>query len=344
MSLIKICKLKTHSKKMHTVASNCLVAVTLAAASPIGFSQSVIDSYATKPMHILVPFPPGGTADVLARVIGQKITEATGQTVIVENRAGAGGTIGMEAARRSPADGYNFVLISNTQAGSQVLYPKLPHDITKDFTPISLIASSPMMIAANPALGIKTLSEVLTRAERDPGKLSYASCGVGTAHHLAMEKIKFDTRINMVHVSYRGCAPAVADALAGHINLVIASSPLILPQVASGKFVALAVTNNKRSTLASDVPTVGESGVPALKSFSMDNWYGFMAPLGTPTEAIKKLDAEVRKIMANPAVIQRLALVGIEPKAGNAEQLMMMLKSDLAQFKSVVDYARITVE
>ena len=332
------------SKKISLISVISTVAVILSTASPIASSQSANEGYGSKPLRILVPFPTGGTADVLARIIGQQITETTGQPVIVDNRAGAGGTIGMDVAKRSPADGYNFVLISNSQAGSQVLYPKLNHDITKDFTPINLIASSPMMIAAHPALGLKTLSEVITRAENNPGKLSYASCGVGTAHHLAMEKLKFDARINIAHVSYRGCSPAVADALAGHINLVIASSPLILPQVASGKFVALAVTNDKRSTLAREIPTVGESGVPALKLFSMDNWYGFMAPIGTPTEAVKRLDNEVRKIMNNPTIIQRLALVGIEPKSGNAEQMMILLKSDLAQFKSVVDYAKITAE
>lgn len=331
-------------KKIQLSSAISIVALILSTASPIASSQIASEGYGAKPMRILVPFPTGGTADVLARIIGQQITETTGQSVIVENRAGAGGTIGMDVAKRSPTDGYNFVLISNSQAGSQVLYPKLNHDITKDFTPISLIASSPMMIAANPALGLKTLSEVLARAETSPGKLSYASCGVGTAHHLAMEKIKFDSRINITHVSYRGCSPAVADALAGHINLVIASSPLILPQVATGKLNALAVTNDKRSTLARDIPTVGESGVTALKLFSMDNWYGFMAPIGTPAEAIKRLDTEIRKIMANPSIIQRLALVGIEPKSGNAEQLMTILRSDLAQFKSVVDYAKITIE
>lgn len=325
-------------------SARSLIPIFLAMGSSVSLSQTASETYSSKPMHILVPFSPGGTADVLARIIGQQITETTGQAVIIENRAGAGGTIGMEAAKRSPTDGYNFVLISNSQAGSQVLYPKLSHDITRDFAPIDLIASSPMVIAANPALGVKTLNALFARTGSDAVKLSYASCGVGTAHHLAMEKIKFDTRKNIVHVSYRGCSPAVVDAIAGHIDLVIASAPLIIPQAISGKLVPLAVTNDRRSTLARDIPTVAESGVPALKTFSIDNWYGFMAPLGTPAEAINRLDLEVSKIMSNPAVIQRLALVGIEPKPGNAQQLMTLLKSDLVQFKAIVDHAHITAE
>ena len=301
-------------------------------------------SYPSKPLRILVPFPPGGTADVLARAIGQRLTEAWGQQVAVENRSGAGGTIGMDAAKKMPADGYHFVLISNSQAASQVIYPKLNHDMTTDFAPVGLIGSSPMMIAAHPRLGSTALAEVVKRVQSNPGRLTYASCGNGTAHHLAMEKIKFDAKLAIVHIPYRGCAPAVVDAVAGQVDLVVASSPLVLPHVRQGALVGLAVTTAKRSTSAAEIPTVAQSGVPALKGFEVDNWYGIMAPLGTPAETTQKLEAEARRIMAAPELAARLAAAGIEPRAGGPAELMAALKEDLRQFKAVADFAKIRPE
>ncbi len=331
--------MRTLSNLIRAAIAAALIAMLLG-----GAQAQTAAGYPAKPIRILVPFTTAGTADTLARLIGQQLTEAWGQQVIVENRGGAGGTIGMDAAKRMPADGYNFVLISNSQAVSHVLYPKLGYDITKDFVPVDLIASSPMIIAAHPRVAAKNLRELIAGMHREPGKLSYGSCGVGTAHHLAMEMLKFQTRSFVVHLPYRGCGPAVVDAVSGQSDLVVASSPAVLPHVRQGKLRALAVTNSKRTPSAPDIPTVAESGMPELKAFDVDNWYGFMAPLGTPRDIVAKFDAEVRRIMAVPEVLQKLSGAGIDARLGGAQDLMAALDADIRQFKQGVAFANIKPE
>jgi tripartite-type tricarboxylate transporter receptor subunit TctC len=321
---------------MFTGAVLALLACGAQAQSAAGFPN--------KPIRILVPFTASGTADTLARVLGQKITETWGQQVIVENRAGAGGTIGMEAARRLAGDGYNYVLVSNSQAVSHVLYSKISYDVTKDFVPINLIASSPMIVAVHPRVAAKNIAELMAQVKREPGKLSYGSCGVGTAHHLAMEMVKFQTQSFIVHIPYRGCGPAVVDALAGQADLVVGSSPAVLPHVRQGKLRALAVTNGRRTPSASEIPTIAESGVPALKGFDVDNWYGFMAPLGTPKDVLAKFDGEVQRLMGQADVLQRLSGAGIDPRLGGAAELISALDADIKQFRKVVDFAGIKAE
>jgi tripartite-type tricarboxylate transporter receptor subunit TctC len=318
------------------IALLCVLSVAIAPA----WAQR--SDYPSKPIHILVPFTPGGTADVLARAIGQQLTASWGEQVVVENRGGAGGTIGMDAAKRLPADGHNLVLISNSQAVSQVIYPKLNHDMTKDFTPVMLIGSSAMIIAAHPRLGIGDFPSLVKQVRAQPGRLTYASCGNGTAHHLAMEKIKSEAKLAIVHIPYRGCGPAVIDAVGGQVDLLIASAPPVLPHMQSGKLRGLAVTNDRRSASAPQIATVAESGVPALKGFAVDNWYGLMAPLGTPAPIVARLEAEIRKIMRTPAMTERLSAAGIETKLGNGNELMAALRADIAQFKAVADFAKIT--
>lgn len=316
-----------------------LVSALTVAIAPAWAQKS---DYPAKPIHILVPFTPGGTADVLARAIGQQLTASWGQQIVVENRGGAGGTIGMDAAKRQPADGYNLVLISNSQAVSQVIYPKLNHDMTKDFTPVMLIGSSAMIITAHPRLGIEDFPALVKQVREQPGRLTYASCGNGTAHHLAMEKIKFEAKLAIVHIPYRGCGPAVIDAVGGQVDLLIASAPPVLPHVQSGKLRGLAVTNDRRSGSAPQIATVAQSGVPALKGFAVDNWYGLMAPLGTPAPIVARLDAEISRIMRTPAMTERLAAAGIETRLGNGTELMDALRADIATFKAVADFAKIS--
>jgi tripartite-type tricarboxylate transporter receptor subunit TctC len=295
-------------------------------------------SYPSKPLHVLVPFPAGGAADVLARVIGERLAESWRVPVLVENRSGAGGTIGMAAARQMPSDGYNFSLMSNSIAVSQVLYPKLPYDIQKDFLPVYLIGDSPIVIAAHPRTGITSIAHLLREAKQKPGKMSYASCGVGTAHHLAMEVFKARSGVSILHVPYRGCAPAVSDAAGGQVDLVVSSAPSILPYASTGRLLAVAVTN------APSIPTVAESGIPELKSFVIGNWYGFMAPLGTPPELIAKFDAETRGTLQTPEVQKKLSAAGIEVRLGTAKDLAAALDADLRQFRQVVESAQIKPE
>jgi len=320
----------------------CVIASTVLALPAAGVQAQ--SGYPNKPLHVLVPFTASGTADTLARVLGQKLTESWGQQVIVENRAGAGGTIGMDAAKRMPNDGYNFVLISNSQAVSQVLYAKLNHDMMKDFAPVNLIASSPMIVAVHPSVPAKSMAELIALAKRDPDKLSYGSCGVGTAHHLAMEMVKFQTQALIVHIPYRGCGPATVDAISGQAKIVVGSSPAVLPHARQGKLRALAVTNGRRTPSASEIPTIAESGVPGLADFDVDNWYGFMAPLGTPKDILARFDAEIRRIMSQPDVLQRLSGAGIDPRLGTGDELMRALDMDIKQFKKVIDFASIKPE
>ena len=300
--------------------------------------------YPSRPLHVLVPFPAGGAADVLARLIGEKLAESWRVPVLVENRSGAGGTIGMAAARQMPSDGYNFSLMSNSIAVSQALYSKLPYDIQKDFLPVYLIGDSPIVIAAHPRTGITSIAHLLTEAKREPGRMSYASCGVGTAHHLAMEIFKARSGASILHVPYRGCAPAVSDAAGGQVDLVVSSAPSILPYASTGRLRAVAVTNARRAASAPSIPTVAESGIPELKSYVIGNWYGFMAPLGTPAELIAKFDAETRATLQTPEVQKKLSAAGIEVRLGTAKDLAAALDADIRQFRQVVLSAQIKPE
>jgi tripartite-type tricarboxylate transporter receptor subunit TctC len=325
---------------LRTASLACLAAGALLAHPAMAQPAA----YPSKPIRVLVPFPPGGAADVLARGIGQKLTEAWGVAVTVDNRSGAGGTVGMEVGRQMPADGYNFILMSNSLAVSQVLYAKLPYDIQKDFVPVNLLADSPVVIAANPRAGVSSMVELLNKAKQEPGKLTYGSCGVGTAHHLAMEIFKARSGASVLHVPYRGCAPAVTDAVGGQVDIIVSSAPLILPHAAAGRLRTIAVTNAERATSAPSIPTVAESAIPALKTVIVGNWYGFMAPVGTPPDIVAKFDAETRRIMQMPDVLKRLSAAGIELRLGSGKDLAQVLDSDLRQFKQVVDSAQIKPE
>jgi tripartite-type tricarboxylate transporter receptor subunit TctC len=325
-------------------AARVVALASVLAAIAASVSAVAQTAYPTRPIRILVPFTVGGTADVLARALGQRLAESWGQQVVVENRGGAGGTIAMDAFRRMAADGYSFALISNSQAVSHVVYSKLTFDIARDFVPVSVVASSPMIIAAHPRVPARSLGELLESVARQPGRLSYGSCGVGTAMHVAMEAVKFRTRTFIVHVPYRGCSVAAADILSGQIDLVVASSPALLPLMQAGKVQALAVTNDRRTPSAPAVPTVAESGVEALRGFAVDNWYGFLAPQGTPREPIERFAAETRKILSEPDFQRRIAAAGIDVKLGGPDELAKLLDSDIREFRKIVEFASIKPE
>ena len=303
------------------------------------------DNYPVKPIHFLVPFTPGGTGDILARVIGQKLGEAWGQQIVVENRGGAGGTIGMEYARRQAPDGYSFVVISNTVVISQMLYPKPGYDSARDFLPVLYLGASPMVLAANPTrTSIGSIGDLVSVARRAPGRLTYGECATGSAHHVAMETLKYEAKIDVRHIGYRGCAPAVVDAVAGQTDLVLASSTAVLPQVRAGKLRAVAVTARARSPAAPDVPTVAESGVPGLQGFAVDNWYAMMAPLGTPSEILAKMAGAVSAALTQPDVRDKLGQSGIDVRIEDAEALRQAVNRDAASFKSIIEYAGIKID
>jgi tripartite-type tricarboxylate transporter receptor subunit TctC len=300
--------------------------------------------YPTKPIRIIVPYTAGGSADFMARMVGQKLTEAWKEQVLVENRGGAGGNLGFEAAAKAPSDGYTLVVVNNSQAINESLYTKLPFDLKKDFAPLMMLAASPMLLAVHPRVPANNAVEFNALVKSQPGKLSYGSCGVGTPMHLAGELYKFLTKSYIVHVPYRGCSPATLDTIGGQLDAVFVTTATALPHVRAGKLKAIALTTSKRTPAAPEIPTFRESGVPALKDYEVDNWYGLMAPAGTPKDILAKLEAEIRKIVNSPDAKQRMAAVGIDPSLTGPDELMQLLLADIDKFQKVVKFAGIKGE
>ena len=297
--------------------------------------------FPNRPMRIIVPYTAGGAADFMARLIGQRLTDAWGQQVLVENRGGAGGNLGMEAAQKSPADGYTLVMVNNSQAINESLYSKLSFDLKKDFVPVMMVASAPMVLAVHPRVAANTAKEFDALVRAQPGKFSYGSCGVGTPMHLAGELYKFLTRSFIVHVPYRGCSPATLDTIGGQLDAVFATTATLLPHVRAGKLKAIGVTTARRSLAAPEIPTFRESGIAALSDYEVDNWYGLMAPAGAPREILARLEAEIRRILALPEVRSRMDAVGIEPYLTCPDELMALLRADIDKFQKVVRFANI---
>jgi tripartite-type tricarboxylate transporter receptor subunit TctC len=301
-------------------------------------------SYPVKPIRIIVPYTAGGSADFMARMVGQKLTEAWKEQVLVENRGGAGGNLGFEVAAKSPNDGYTLVVVNNSQAINESLYTHLPFELKKDFAPVMMWASSPMLLAVHPHVPASNAVEFTALMQSRPGKFSYGSCGVGTPMHLAGELYKFLTHTYIVHVPYRGCSPATMDAIGGQVDAVFATTATALPHVRAGKLKAIALTTARRTPAAPEIPTFRESGVPALKDYEVDNWYGLMAPAGVPRDIIAKLEGEMRKIISTPDAKLRMAAVGIDPAPSTPDELMRQLLSDIDKFGHVVKFAGIKSE
>ena len=311
------------------------------AAMPVALAQP---TFPARPVRIIVPYTAGGSADFMARLLAQRLTDAWGQQVLVENRGGAGGNLGMEAAQKSAPDGHTLVMINNSQAINESLYTRLPFDLKKDFAPVMMVASAPMVLALNPKVGANTLDEFGALVRAQPGKYSYGSCGVGTPMHLAGELYKFLTRSFIVHVPYRGCAPATLDTLGGQLDAVFATTATVLPHVRAGKLKAIAITTARRTPAAPEIPTFRESSAPALKDYEVDNWYGLMAPAGTPRDLLAKIEAEVRRIIAMAESRSRMAAIGIDPYVTGADELATLLNNDIDKFARVVKFANIRGE
>lgn len=317
------------------------LACMLALAADPSLAQG---TWPAKPVRIIVTFTAGGAADLTARVVGDKLTEIWKQQVIVENRIGAGGNIGVEAVYRSPPDGHTLLLASGAQPINVALYPKLPFDFFRDFVPIGLVTSTPMALAVHPSVKDNTLAEFTARLRARPGKVSYATCGVATGHHFAFELYKFQTKTFALHIPYRGCAAAVVDTVGGQIDTVISSLATVLPHHKSGKLKVLAITSKNRSPSAPDIPTFRESGLPELKDYDTDIYYGFMAPAGTPKEILARIEADLRRVMAMPDVQQRFTGGGLEVFLATSAEMGAILRRDAEQIKKIVDFAGIKPE
>jgi tripartite-type tricarboxylate transporter receptor subunit TctC len=302
-------------------------------------STAAAQTYPSKPIRFIVPFPPGGGNDTMARAFGQKMSEGFAQPIVIDNRPGAGGNIGAETAARALPDGYTVFLGG---VGSHGINPnlqlKLPYDPLKDFAPISLIASAPLVIVVPPSLPIKSVSDLVQLAKARPGELNYASSGTGTIAHLSAELLNSMAKIKLEHVPYKGTGPALTDLLAGRVQVMFNSAVSILPQVRSGKLRALAMTAAKRSAAMPDLPTVAESGVPGYEAAS---WYGVLAPAGTPRPIMEKLNSEIVRIARTPEVRERLAADGADPVGSSPEEFAAYIKLELTRWARVIDQARI---
>ena len=290
--------------------------------------------YPAKPIRIVSPFAPGGGVDFTARIVGQKITEALGQPVIVDNRAGAGGVIGTEAVAKAAPDGYTLLLGS---AGPMTILPglstKLPYDPLKDFAPITLVTSMPFVLVVHPSLPVKSVQDLLALARARPGQLNFASPGNGTTTHLAAELLKTLANVNLVHVPYKGVAPAVTDLLAGQVQFMSGDLSTVMPQVRAGKLRALAVTSAKRSTQVPDLPTIAEAGVPG---YDASGWFGVLAPAATPIEIVTRLNTTIVKGISTPESREKLAALGGEVVGNTPAEYAAFLREDLAKWSKLI--------
>jgi len=305
-------------------------------------SAAAAQGYPSKPIRLIVPFPAGSTPDIVGRALGQKLAEAWGQPVVVENKTGAGGNIGTAEAAKSAPDGHTLVIgINGPVAVNKALYKSLPYDPEKDLAPISLLAVGAQMLAVHPSVPAANLREFVDYVRKNPGKLSYGSVGAGSGSHLTMELLKSQAKLDMVHVPYRGFPPAVQDLLAGNIHATFAIVPAVLPNVKAGKLKGIAVTSEKRSSLAPDVPTVAEQGFPR---FDATVWIGLLAPAGLPKDVFAKLAAETQKGMADPELRKRLGGLGFEVVGGTPEQFAAFIKSETEKWTGIVKLTGATAD
>ena len=306
---------------------------------------ALAQDFPTRPVKLVVTFTPGGGADTTARIFAERLTDLWKHQVVVENRPGAGGSIGAEAVHKAPADGYTLLLATNTHIINQVVYPNLAFDFTRDFTPIANVTSGPMVIAVNSAkIAAKDMKEFTAMLKSAPGKYSYASCNVASPHHFSMEMYKSIMGIDALHVPHKGCGPAVSDAVAGHIEIVVATLPAAAPFFRQGRLRPIALLSSERSPSAPDIPTVRESGIPQLREFSLDNYYGFMAPPGTSAALAAKIEADVLKIAGQPELRKRLEGAGMDMLVLKSADMMKLIRADYEKYTRAARAAGIKAE
>ena len=316
-----------------------LAALTCALGAPAVQAQG---AYPSKPIRMIVPFPPGGGTDILARLVSSKLTEVNKWTVVADNKPGAGGTIGITEAVKAAPTGYDLVMgqKDNLVIGPW-LYKNLPWDPTKDLTAVAHVAYTPVVIATSASSRFKTLADVVAAAKAAPGTITYGSPGNGTSIHLAGDLFEKAAGVKLSHVPYKGSNPALMDALAGNVDLLVSSLPSAMGQIKAGKLHPLAVTSAKRSSSLPDVPTVAESG---FKGFDVSTWYGVFAPAGTPAAVVKTVNAEVNKLLAMADVKAAINAQGAEPQAMTPEQFSTLLKTEYQQWKGIVEASGAKIE
>jgi tripartite-type tricarboxylate transporter receptor subunit TctC len=324
--------------KIVRFAASAALAVSLAASSTLSFAQG----YPNKPVRMIVGFPPGGGTDVVARVIGAKLQEWWGEAVAVENRPGATGTIGADAVAKSAPDGYTLIMGHvNSHAIAPNLFAKLPYDPIKDFAAVSYVGYVPNVLAVHPSVPARSVKELVELAKSKPGQLNYASSGNGSTQHLAGEMFKQLTGTKIEHVPYKGSGDAIKDLLGGVVNMNFDTMPPVLPHIQSGKLRGLAISTPRRLPQLANVPTFEEEGI---RGFDVTNWYGVMAPAGTPREIVAKLNADINKAMQVPEVRGRLEAVGTQLNEQSAAQFDAFMKIEVAKYAKLIKEASIKIE
>jgi len=314
---------------------------TIVFAALFAASAAAAQDWPNKPIRWVVPFPPGGSVDLISRILQPHVSEGLGQPILIENRGGAGGTVGTGAVARSAPDGYTFLVTLSSHTINPLLY-KLDYDVERDFAPVSLIMSVPQLLAANPATPYKSIQDVIAAAKAQPGKLSFASAGNGTPSHIAGELLKLKTGADLLHVPYKGGGPAVTDTLAGQVPMLILTAAIVMSHVRAGKLTALAVTTLKRAPGAPDIPTVAEAlGLP---DYEVDSWIAMFAPARTPASIIARMQKEIARTVRLPEVRTKLVEQTGDPVASSPEALERVVKTDLKRWAEVVRSAHIKAD
>ncbi|WP_428419042.1 Bug family tripartite tricarboxylate transporter substrate binding protein [Methylibium sp.] len=325
---------------LHTLTRRRLVqAAALAVAMASG--SAMAEAWPSKPISLIVPFPAGGTTDVLARALGEKLAQSLGQPVIVENKPGAGATLGADFVAKAKPDGYTLLMGAVHHTIAPSVYKKLPYDFQKDFAPITTVALVPNVLVVNAATPAKNVAELVALAKAQPGKLTYGSNGNGTAQHLIGTQFENATGTEVIHIPYKGSGPLATDLLGGQITMSFDTVTPVLQHIKSGKLRALAVTTNKRSSALPDVPTLEEAG---LKGFNIGTWFGVLAPVATPKELVSRLNAEMVKVIQSPDFRKRMDEIGAEPIGNSTDQMGQQIKGETEKFAKLVKDAKVTIE
>jgi tripartite-type tricarboxylate transporter receptor subunit TctC len=311
----------------------------VAAAAPAGPARA--QAFPTKPIRLIIPYPPGGPRDLQARLLAPKLNEAWGQPIVVDNRAGASGMIGMELAAKSHPDGHTVVMISAAYTTAPSLYAKLPYDTFRDFVAVAPLTSGPGLLVVNNALPVKSVKELIALAKSRPGQLNFGSAGNGVPSHLSMELFKLMTGTELTHVPYKGMAAALNDVISGQIQVSLPTIPGGLPHAQAGRVRALGVSGAHRSPAAPDIPTIAEAGIPGYES---TNWYGLSAPAGTPSAVVAKLNREIGRIVMAPDVKAKLLAIGMESESSTPEQFERFLRNEVAKWAKVIKATGLKLE
>ena len=325
---------------IHTLTRRRLVQAAALAVAMAG-SSAMAQAWPNKPISLIVPFPAGGTTDVLARALGEKLAQSLGQPVIVENKPGAGATLGADFVAKARPDGYTLLMGAVHHTIAPSVYKKLPYDFQKDFAPITTVALVPNVLVVNAATPAKNVAELVALAKAQPGKLTYGSNGNGTAQHLIGTQFENATGTEVIHIPYKGSGPLATDLLGGQITMSFDTVTPVLQHIKSGKLRALAVTTNKRSSALPDVPTLDEAG---LKGFNIGTWFGVLAPVATPKELVSRLNAEMVKVIQSPDFRKRMDEIGAEPIGNSTDQMGQQIKGETEKFAKLVKDAKVTIE